>query len=89
MTQFLNLHDVETLAREALPREVYDYYAGGANDEVSLPGNRRAYDEIALRPRVMVDVSARSMETDLFGCPMAAPIVIAPMASRNLHPRTL
>jgi 4-hydroxymandelate oxidase len=81
---FLNLHEVESLAREALAPEVYDYYAGGANDEVSLRGNRGAYDGIYLRPRVMVDVSARSMTTHLFGCSMAAPIVIAPMAFQRM-----
>ncbi len=84
---FLNLHEVETLAQATLEPEVYDYYAGGANDEISLRGNRGAYDGISLRPRVMVDVSARSMQTSLFGCSMTAPIVIAPMAfHRMAHP---
>jgi 4-hydroxymandelate oxidase len=84
---FLNLREVESLARETLSAEVFDYYAGGANDEVSLRANRREYDGIALRPRVMVDVSARSMETELVGVRTAAPIVIAPMAFQRLaHP---
>lgn len=84
---FFNLHEAETLAEKTLPPDIYGYYAGGANDEVSLRGNRRAYDEIALRPRVMVDVSERSMESVLFGCSMAAPVVIAPMAFQRLaHP---
>lgn len=81
---FFNLHEAELLAQQSLPQGVFDYFAGGANDEVSLRANRQAYDEIALRYRVLVDVSKRSMTTSLFGTEMAAPIVIAPMAFQRL-----
>ena len=48
---FLNLHEVEELARATLPAATFEYFAGGACDEVTLAANRRAFEEIALRYR--------------------------------------
>ncbi|MFM8788935.1 MAG: alpha-hydroxy-acid oxidizing protein [Chthoniobacterales bacterium] len=65
----VNLAEFESAARQRLAREAYDYYAGGANDEVTLRRNRAAYEEIALHYPVLRDVSARDnahqMETEL------------------------
>lgn len=84
---FLNLFEAEEQARVQLPPDIFDYFAGGANDEVSLQQNRRVYDDIMLRYRVLVDVSKRSTKTTLFGYEMPAPIVIAPMAFQCMsHP---
>jgi 4-hydroxymandelate oxidase len=84
---FLNLHEVEALARAALPAQTYDYFAGGANDEVTLLANRRAFEALALRYRVLVDVSRRDCFTTLLGARVEAPIVVAPMAFQRLaHP---
>ena len=84
---FLNLHEVEALARAALPAQTYDYFAGGANDEVTLLANRRAFEALALRYRVLVDVSRRDCSTTLLGARVEAPIVVAPMAFQRLaHP---
>lgn len=81
---FLNLHEVETLARGALPPATWDYFAGGAGDEVTLRENRHALDALALRYRVLVDVSRRDTSTDLLGRRIPAPIVVAPMAFQRL-----
>ena len=84
---FQNLHEAELLARAKLPAETYDYFAGGANDEVTLADNRRAFDDVALRYRVLVDVSRRDLTTTLLGMAVTAPIVVAPMAFQQLaHP---
>lgn len=84
---FLNLREAESLARERLPAATFDYYAGGACDEVTLAENCRAFDRIALRYRVLVDVSRREMGTTLLGVQVTAPIVVAPMAFQRLaHP---
>lgn len=84
---FHNLHEAELLARAKLPAETYDYFAGGANDEVTLADNRRAFDDVALRYRVLVDVSRRDLTTSLLGSAVTAPIVVAPMAFQQLaHP---
>lgn len=84
---FVNLHDYELAAREKLPQMVYDYYAGGSLDEVTLRENRSAYEDIALRYRVMIDVSQRSLETQILGTPVNSPVLIAPTAFHQLaHP---
>lgn len=84
---FLNLHEVEALARAILPGPTYDYFAGGAEDEATIAANRRAFEALALRPRVLVDVHRRDLRTTLFGAPVSAPILVAPMAFQQLaHP---
>jgi 4-hydroxymandelate oxidase len=84
---FLNLHEVEQLARERLPAPVYDYYAGGAGDELTVAENRRAFDRRVLLPRMLVDVSRRDLRLTLLGAELAAPILVAPMAFQRLaHP---
>ena len=84
---FFNLHEVETMARERLPASVYDYYAGGAGDEITLAANRRAFDRLSLLPRMLVDVSQRDLKVSLLGTELSAPIVVAPMAFQRLaHP---
>ncbi|MDQ6886828.1 MAG: alpha-hydroxy-acid oxidizing protein [Gemmatimonadota bacterium] len=84
---FINLHELEALARERLPADVFDYYAGGAHDEITVRENRAAYDRIALRPRILVDVSARDLSTTVLGSQLTAPIGIAPMAFQGMaHP---
>lgn len=82
-----NLHDLEELARQRLPRAVYDYYAGGAEDERTLRANRRAFERLSLRRRVLVDVSAVDTSLELLGERLAHPILLAPTAFQRLaHP---
>ena len=83
----VNLHRFEPLAAAKLPRMVYDYYAGGAGDEVLLRGARDAWDAVAIRYRVLRDVSERSLATEILGRPHAWPVLVAPMAFQQLaHP---
>lgn len=83
----LNLADYEALARERLPRMVYDYYAGGADDEVTLRLNRSAYESLLLRPRVLVDVSRIDTSLELLGHRLPFPVLLAPTAFQRLaHP---
>jgi 4-hydroxymandelate oxidase len=65
----------------------HDYYASGANDEVTLRENRAAYERITLLPRMLVDVSVRDMGTTVLREPVSMPILIAPVALPGLaHP---
>ena len=48
-TRPLSLLELESLARERLPRSAYDYYAGGADDELTLAENRAAWSRLKLR----------------------------------------
>ena len=65
MSDPINLFDYETLARERLDPMVYDYYASGAHDEISLRANREAYDRIALAPRVLAGAGERDASIEL------------------------
>jgi 4-hydroxymandelate oxidase len=83
----VNLRELEARARELLPQMAYDYYASGANDEITLRENRTAYERITLLPRMLVDVSVRDMSTTVLGEPVSMPILIAPTALQGLaHP---
>lgn len=80
----VNLQQYEAAAAEVLPRMVYDYYAGGANDEILLRASRTAWDEIALRYRVLRDVSQRSLSVDIAGHRLEWPVIVAPMAFQQM-----
>lgn len=81
------LVELEELARGALPPDVFDYYAGGAEDENTLRANRAAFARYALRRRVMVDVSAVDASVELLGTRLPHPILLAPTAFQGLaHP---
>lgn len=82
-----NLFEYEAAAREITPSATWGYQSGGANDEITLAANRRAWDEISIRYRTMVDVSERDPRTSVLGTPVALPVLIAPTAMQKLaHP---
>ena len=82
-----NLFEYEALAREKLPQPAYDYFAGGANDEITLRENHQAFDRIKILPRVLVDVSTRDPSTTVLGKKISFPVMIAPMALQKMaHP---
>lgn len=83
----INVFDYEALAREKLPQMVYDYFASGAEDEITVQDNRAAYSRIRLKYRVMVDVSRRNLSTTVLGQQISMPLIIAPTAFQCLaHP---
>lgn len=85
--QPVNLDDYEQQARELLPRMVYDYYSGGAGDEITVGENRAGWQRLRLRPRVLVDVATRDLATTVLGQPIAFPVLTAPCAFNALaHP---
>lgn len=83
----LNLFDFEAAASRLVEPAAWGYQTGGANDEITLRENRRAWDEIAIRYRTMVDVRDRRLETTVLGTPVSMPILVAPTAMQKLaHP---
>ncbi|MEX2323531.1 MAG: alpha-hydroxy acid oxidase [Acidimicrobiia bacterium] len=80
----MDVDALEARAREVLDPMAYDYYASGADDEITVHDNRAAWQRVRLLPRVLRDVSQLSTETTVLGTPMAAPILIAPMAAQRL-----
>jgi 4-hydroxymandelate oxidase len=87
LSPFVSLADLELAARERLEPMVYDYYASGAHDEITLRENRAAFDRLALRPRVLAGVGERALAAEVLGERLAAPMLVAPMAfQRMAHP---
>ncbi|KPA23357.1 (S)-mandelate dehydrogenase [Shimia sp. SK013] len=76
--------DARRLAKRRLPWMVFDYIDGAAGNEMGALRNRRALDKITLRPRILKDVSARSLQVNLFDAPADRPFGIAPMGMCNL-----
>jgi L-lactate dehydrogenase (cytochrome) len=73
------LDDFEPAARRHLPRPVFAYVATAAEDNRAYRDSREAYDDYALMSRVLVDVSRRHQQVELFGETWAHPFGIAPM----------
>ena len=84
LRMMLALEDFEEPARRYLPRPMFGYVSGGAETNASLRANRAAFDEIAFVPRVLVDVSARTQKTTLFGHTYDAPFGFAPMGGSSM-----
>jgi 4-hydroxymandelate oxidase len=83
----VNVMDFERVARERLPPLAWDYYASGANDEITLRENRSAFDRLELHYKILVDVSQRSMRTSVLGHDVSMPLLLAPTAFHRLaHP---
>src|SRR5216117_691304 len=75
------------MARAKVPRAIFDYIAGGAEDEVTLRRNREAFGRWALRPRVLRDVRKRDTKTVLLGERVSMPVCVAPTSFHALvHP---
>jgi 4-hydroxymandelate oxidase len=83
----LNVWEYERLAEQRLDPAAYGYFAGGAGDEVTLRENVEAFGRLALRPRVLADVSGVSTAATVLGQKVSMPILIAPVAFQRLaHP---
>ena len=76
--------DARRLAQRRLPWMVFDYIDGAAGAETGAARNRATLDAITLRPRILRDVSKRSLATQIFGTAADRPFGIAPMGMCNL-----
>jgi isopentenyl diphosphate isomerase/L-lactate dehydrogenase-like FMN-dependent dehydrogenase len=80
----VNLLELELLARETMTAQAFDYVVGGADDEVTLHENRRAFERYVIRPRMLVDVSTVSTQTEVLGTKVSFPVLVAPTAFQTL-----
>ncbi len=80
----MGVPDYEARALDLLPPEVVDYYAGGSGREQTLRDNPAAWSRVRLRPRALRDVSRVDTATTVLGTPVAAPVLVAPMAFQGL-----
>ncbi|MET0506978.1 MAG: alpha-hydroxy acid oxidase [Burkholderiaceae bacterium] len=80
--------DLRRLARRRLPRAVFEFYDGGAEDERTLTANRAAFADWQFSPRVLVDVEPASTACTLVGGPAGMPAAIAPTGAAGFGWRT-
>src|SRR5215212_698235 len=80
----LNIRDYERAAHRKLQRDVLDYYAGGALDEITLRENVTAWERVKLYYRVLAGVGERNLATTVLGKPISMPIAVAPTAFHRL-----
>ncbi|GJF33010.1 alpha-hydroxy-acid oxidizing enzyme [Kitasatospora sp. NE20-6] len=82
-----SLAEMERLALAVLPRDRWDFLAGGAGEETTLITNRSALQSVRIVPRVLSGVASADCTEELLGMPSAMPVAIAPMAFQQLfHP---
>jgi L-lactate dehydrogenase (cytochrome) len=82
-----NVAELRRMARRRLPRPIFDYIDGGADDEVSLKRNSSAFDRYELIPDVLVDVSRLRTTTTLFGQQVRWPLMLSPTGlTAMFHP---
>jgi (S)-mandelate dehydrogenase len=74
----LNNHDMREMAKQRLPKWLFEFVDRGTEDEVALRNNRAAFERIKLKTQVLVDVSKRNQEITLFGKQHGMPLGIAP-----------
>ncbi len=79
--------DYRRLAEKRLPRFLFDYIDGGANDELTLRRNVEDFQSIRVRQHVMRDVSDIDTSTTLLGEAVAMPVVLAPIGMAGLYCR--
>lgn len=78
------LEDLEQAARRLLPPPIFGYVAGAAETNASLTDNQRVFGEIQFLPRMLVDVSRRTLHTSLMDQHYALPFGVAPMGVSSL-----
>ncbi|MGE5125053.1 MAG: alpha-hydroxy acid oxidase [Betaproteobacteria bacterium] len=84
----VNVEDLRRAARRRLPRVVFDYIDGGADGELTLRENCRAFEAVRFRPRCAVATAGCDLRTTVLGIPLSMPLLLAPVgSSRMFYPR--
>jgi isopentenyl diphosphate isomerase/L-lactate dehydrogenase-like FMN-dependent dehydrogenase len=84
----VNIADLRRLAKRRLPKAVFDYIDGGADAEITLRENCRAFEIVRFRPRCAVATPACDLSTTVLGARLALPFLLAPIgSSRMFYPR--
>src|SRR5436189_1104319 len=84
----INIEDLRRVAKRRLPRVVFDYIDGGAEAELTLRANCRAFEAVTFRPRCAVVTSTCDLRTTVLGTSLSMPLILAPVGSSRLfYPR--
>lgn len=87
LQQCFNIAELRKRARQRLPRQIFDFLEGGADDEWTTQQNSRAFSAYPLSTRTLVDVSEVSTRTKLLGSEVSSPIIVAPTGASELFHR--
>jgi len=88
ISRAVNIADLRLLAKRRLPRVVFDYIDGGADGEVTMRENRRAFESLEFEPRNAVECPAPNLRTTVLGAQISLPFLLAPVGSSRLfYPR--
>jgi L-lactate dehydrogenase (cytochrome) len=83
----INIDDLRAAARRRLPRAIFEFIDGGAQDETTLRANREDFEKWRFRTRTLTDVSERDQSITLFGQHHASPLILAPTGLAGLLSR--
>ncbi|TFK74629.1 cytochrome b2 [Pluteus cervinus] len=87
LSEVLNLHDFEAVARQVMPEKAWAYYSSAADDEITIRENHAAYHRIWFRPRIMRNVTTVDWSTTILGHRSSMPLYITATALGKLgHP---
>ena len=78
LTAAHSIEDLRLAAQRRLPRALYDFFDGGAEDEMTLRTNRQAFQDLRFRPQVLRNVSVIDTQREVFGRIIAMPMATAP-----------
>ena len=78
LEQAINIEDLRVMAKRRLPRAIFDFFDGGAEDETTLRDNRAAFERVRLLPKVLVNVAQVDTQVEILGKPSSLPMAIAP-----------
>ncbi len=86
--RIINIEDLRRAAKRRLPRVVFDYIDGGAEDERTLRANCRAFEDVTFRPRCAVATPGCDLRVSVLGRSLSMPLILAPVgSSRLMYPR--
>ena len=87
LSRAVNIQDLRTLAKRRLPKVVFDYLDGGAEDEITMRANSQVFGDVTFRPRHAVSFAECDMRTRVLGLDLSLPFILAPVGySRLMHP---
>ncbi len=80
----LNIEDLRKIARRKLPKPLFNYIDGGADDESNVRGNSHAFDTVRLLPEFLIDVADIDLSTKVLGREISMPLILAPTGMTGL-----
>ena len=78
LPKFNTYEDFRNAAKKKLPKMVFDFVDGGADSEITLRANRKAFENIQFDPHWLTDVSQRETNTVILGESVSMPLLLAP-----------